>query len=143
MSLSSIMSGSDPAPAPPAPSFPVSTPQPPRPYVSHPGIKEEHTASFQTPIDARVLPLSRSPERAVVNGTSESLHPIAGNVIEVDPKEVDAEYAKIENVDMSDLEFPGAETFYEQYRQRRKRKAVEVDEAEAMKRKVIAQAELQ
>ncbi|KAL1642115.1 putative DNA helicase ino80 [Diplodia intermedia] len=132
MSLSSIMSGSDPAPAPATPSYSSSTPQPPRSYVT---VKEERGAPLPPPADVRSHSLNHSPERSFLNGTSEPLRPIAGNIEEVDPRVVDAEYAKIENVDISDVELPGQEMFKEDYMQRRKRKHLEIEDKEAATRK--------
>ncbi|KAH7038845.1 SNF2 family N-terminal domain-containing protein [Macrophomina phaseolina] len=134
MSLSSIMSGSDPAPAPATSSYPTSTPQPPRSYS---GIKTEHVAPFQAPVDARSHSVNHSPERAIVNGTSEPLRPIAGNINEdIDPKAVDAEYAKIEHMDLSDHENPALEAAQlDDWKLRRKRRFMEVEAKEIAMRK--------
>ncbi|KAF2143003.1 uncharacterized protein K452DRAFT_297513 [Aplosporella prunicola CBS 121167] len=132
MSLSSIMSGSEPAPAS-TPSYHAPAPPPLKQYTPVP-IKSEHPTPFHAPLNGTVPPLSLGPERSVVNG-GQQIFARSMPTEEADPKAVDAEYMKLEHLDSSDLEAPGYEQDHEEYRLNTLKRAREVDEAEEHKRK--------
>lgn len=138
MSLSSIMSGSDPAPSTAA-TYQAPTSQPGKSFVEpQPPTKAEHAPSFPSPVDLKSPPVHAGPEYSMTNGFSAPLRPVSSNMGEdLDPKEVDAEFAKIEQLAMSDgADDAGWESYRQEYEQRGKKRVHDVDSTEDGKRKV-------
>ncbi|KAK8257481.1 SNF2 family N-terminal domain-containing protein [Phyllosticta capitalensis] len=137
MSLSSIMSGSDPAPSTAA-TYQAPTSQPGKSFVEpQPPTKAEHAPSFPSPVDLKSPPVHAGPEYSMTNGFSAPLRPVSSNMGEdLDPKEVDAEFAKIEQLAMSDgADDAGWESYRQEYEQRGKKRVHDVDSTEDGKRK--------
>lgn len=144
MSLSSIMSGADPDP-------PASTPYPLHAMQqSRRSSKTSVTNSLQVkqevvaspappdlPMNDNITVLQRPFERTIING---DIHPTPSHIprdIPVpDESAVEAEIARIETMDLSDVEGPEFEEERQEYIKRCKKRSLEVETAESVKRKV-------
>ncbi|KAK8171685.1 P-loop containing nucleoside triphosphate hydrolase protein [Phyllosticta citrichinensis] len=137
MSLSSIMSGSEPAPSTAATYQAPTTLQPSKSYADpQPPTKTEPAPSFSSPVEFRPPPLHPSSEHGMTNGFSAPLRPISGNMVEdPDPKEVDVEFARIEHMAASDGDDAGWDSYRQEYEQRGKKRVLDVDRIEDGKRK--------
>ncbi|OCK98141.1 uncharacterized protein K441DRAFT_685116 [Cenococcum geophilum 1.58] len=143
MSLSSIMSGADLDP-------PASTPYPPHAMQqSRRSSKTSVTNSLQVkqevvaspappdlPMNDNITVLQRPFERTIMNG---DIHPTPSHIprdIPVpDESAVEAEIARIETMDLSDIEGPEFEEERQEYIKRCKKRSLEVETAESVKRK--------
>ncbi len=147
MSLSSIMSA--PTQEPPVKVNRTQHP-PPEPIKS---AKVVNGGPSQPKVEPLVTPIKRkaSPSRAILrvesppkkikaNGVSNSLQPTLSvppeDRVRVSSKDVDAEVAKIEAMELSDVEGPGFAEAKAEWAERSKRRMVEIDSRERQKRKV-------
>ncbi|KAF2115059.1 SNF2 family N-terminal domain-containing protein [Lophiotrema nucula] len=142
MSLSSIMSsGADPEPPAKSQALPPINPEPRRlskPSMPNPMFVKQEVVPSPAPTD---LPLA---EHAAMNQGYEYMPPIGGpphaglvprELPLVDEAQVDAELARIETMEMSDLDGPGFEADKEEWLQRTRKRALDVDVVETTKRK--------
>lgn len=135
MSLSSIMSGADTEPSAPTPHRPsskASTAPPPAEYTppvaALPNVELPSTDSVGKIAKANAYPLT--------NGTSAQLPRPPVQIQQPDERDVEIEVAKIEAMDLSDVESTGWEAQREEYRQRGLKRALAIELAESGKRKV-------
>ncbi|KAF2810925.1 helicase SWR1 [Mytilinidion resinicola] len=147
MSLSSIMSGSDPEPPASAPHPPPTAQQPPMPAkpaaTTALQVKQEVFASPAPPElpMADTIVVSRQPfDQVILNGDSH--YPPARNIPIPDEKEVENEVARIETTEMSDVDIPGFDEERLEYLQRGKKRSLEVEAVELEKRKRRRTAQL-
>ncbi|KAF2474219.1 helicase SWR1 [Lindgomyces ingoldianus] len=143
MSLSSIMSsGADPDPPSKPQSLPPINPELRRlskPSLANPLFVKQEAMTSPAPAELPLLdgPLLRDgldPIMAVgAVPLPQQLVPREGPV--VDEAQVEAELARIETMEMSDIDGPGFEAEKEEYAQRCRKRASEVEHAEANKRK--------
>ena len=85
--------------------------------------------------DAPGLKSRYDPIHAAENGQS-SHHLLPKEMSIPDDSAVEAELARIETADLSDVEGPGFEREKQEYLQRGRKRAIEVEKAETEKRKV-------
>ncbi|KAF2004418.1 helicase SWR1 [Amniculicola lignicola CBS 123094] len=145
MSLSSIMSsGADPEPPTKSQPLPSINPEPRRlskASSTHPlYVKQEGMASpapADVPMhDGSILHRPYEPMAPVNPAPPVAPHTIVpGAMPEPDQAQVEAELARIETMEMSDVDGPGFEAGKEEHIQRSKKRAMEVEEAESGKRK--------
>ncbi|OCL13572.1 helicase SWR1 [Glonium stellatum] len=143
MSLSSIMSGADPDP-PASTSFPPHATQPSRrsSKASTAGplqVKQEMVASPappDLPMNDNITVLQRSFDHTIMNG---DIHParshIPRDILVPDESAVEAEIARIEAMELSDVEGPEFEEERQEYIKRCKKRAFDLENAELVKRK--------
>lgn len=141
MSLSSIMSDTDTKPAIPnrfsAPAPQQQAVSQPKP-LAPPPLKVEEEASVpklvqEAPRHRNVSSKTNQNKEATNGVHSTPLQPISANI---DERMIEAELAKIENMELSDVEGPGFENEREEYRQRGLKRSWALDATETIKRKV-------
>ncbi|KAF2263917.1 helicase SWR1 [Lojkania enalia] len=143
MSLSSIMSsGADPEPptkSTPLPPINVEDHRLSKPSTANALFVKQEAMTSPAPTD---LPLQ---DHTALNRGYEHMPPIGGvpplqrlvprELPQVDESQVEAELARIETMEMSDVDGPGFEADKEEYLQRCRKRALDVENAEASKRK--------
>lgn len=143
MSLSSIMSGADPEPPAATPYSPVITQQSRR--VSKASstnplqVKQEIIASPappELPMQENITVLRKPSDQTLINGdlNHQPSH-IHREVPIPDETAVEAEIARIDTMEMSDVEGPGFEEEKAEYILRGKKRSLEIESAEIVKRK--------
>jgi len=130
MSLSSIMSGPDPQAKNDSPI-----------KSSAPYVKQEMPPSFTTPsLNDQASAPAVAPTTPIMNGNSHLSTPVkkssSSRVLAIDEREVEVELAKIEAMDLSDVEGPGFESEKKEYIRRGIKRQADVAQAESEKRKV-------
>lgn len=143
MSLSSIMSsGADSEPHPKTQPSSLLTEPPLMPKASlsniHPTKQEPIASPIATDIpmqDNVPLPTGYNAIMPVANGRS-SGRLMVKEIPVPDESAVEAELARIETAEMSDIEGPGFEQEKKEYLQRGKKRGLEIEAAEVSKRKV-------
>jgi hypothetical protein len=142
MSLASIMSGNDNEPSLKYP--PKATHDSRRSSVAsahHIPLNHEHALSpTPTPVQPHAVQAPSIHEHSAQNGVSDSNHIVlpamAQGRFRPNESEVEAEYAKLEAMDISDPETPGFEEWQKEYKQRSQKRMHQVDLTEVAKRKV-------
>lgn len=143
MSLSSIMSGSDSEP-PAVMAYSHGTQQSRR--LSKPSdhaqqVKREAAASPpppETPMNDNITLYRRSPKRVVENGEARQIFSEPLQDIPLpNERDVELECAKIETMEFSDVESPGFEKEKEEFLERGRKRILDIELAESLKRKVI------
>jgi hypothetical protein len=90
-----------------------------------------------------VSPSSKSPEKPVMNGDAapDPAAPAQPSLLRIvpDEEEVKAELARINEMELSDLDDTGFESQREEYAQRNAKRTLEVDGTEVIRRKVRVQ----
>ncbi|KAF2181790.1 helicase SWR1 [Zopfia rhizophila CBS 207.26] len=145
MSLSSIMSsGADPEPPSKSQPLPPINAEPRRlskPSTNPLFVKQEAISSpapTPTPTDLPLqdnVALNRGYEPMMATGDAQAQRLVSREIPVPDEAQVEAELARIETMEMSDIESPGFEEEKEEYSQRGRKRSMEVENAEMIKRK--------
>lgn len=144
MSLSSIMSsGADPEPPAKSQQLPPINPEPrrlSRPSVANPLFVKQEAMTSPAPADLPPHDNGVPPRAAYEAMPPVGSAPPSREIPVADEAEVDKALAKIETTEMNDLDVPGFDREKEKYIQMSRKRALDVDNAEAGKRKVVPPA---